>query len=164
MPNGIYIIITMPPPDFTDIDSLITLIDKYFEFINGEYHFENKPAKTAKENDAVAQKVWDREPEPPTFAGFAFFLGFSSLEEFDKYIEDGPFSETLKRGRLRIEASYEKKLHTQATTGTIFALKSMGWKERSENKQTGVPPPETIKIEIIESGPPPAETEKEVVL
>jgi len=164
MPNGVYIIFAMPPPDFTDIDSLIALIDKYFDFIDGEYHLENKPVKATKENDSVAQKVWDRDPEPPTFAGFAFFLGFSSLEEFDEYIENGIFAETLKRGRLRIEASYEKKLHTQATTGTIFALKSMGWKERSENKQTGIPPPGAVKIEIIESGPPPAETEKEVVL
>lgn len=164
MPNGIYIISAMPLPDFTDLDALTVRINTYFEFIEGEYHLENKPAKGAKENDIVVQKVWDRDPEPPTFAGFAFFLGFSSLEEFDEYIEQGAFAETLKRGRLRIEASYEKKLHTQATTGTIFALKSMGWKERTENKQTVIPQTEAIKIEIIESGPPPAESEKEVIL
>ena len=78
-------------------------------------------------------------------------------------METGRFAEVLKWGHLRIEASYEKKLHAQSATGAIFALKNMGWNERSDNKPAEEVP-KTVKVEIHESGPKPAESEKEVIL
>jgi len=108
--------------------------------------------------------VWDREPEPATFAGLTLYLGFNSRQEFDDYEQNGAYAHLLKRAKLRIEASYERKLHNQSSTGAIFALKSMGWNERTDTISTAELLPKTIQIEIIETGPAPAATEKEVVL
>jgi len=153
----------MFPSCFTDQHDLFLRIDAYFNFIEGEYHLESKPGKDTKDQAAPIQKIWDRDPEPATFTGLALFLGFNSIRAFDKYMANGDFAEVLKWAHLRIEASYEKKLHAQSATGAIFALKNMGWNERSEGKPAE-DFPKTIKVEIFESGPMPAETEKEVML
>jgi hypothetical protein len=153
----------MSQPDFTNAGKLAARIDAYFNFIEGEYHLEDKPGKETKDQPAPNIKVWDREPEPATFAGLALFLEFNSLQAFDDYIENGEFAAMLKLGRLRIEASYERKLHNQSATGAIFALKRMGWNDR-EDKQSGDQMPKTLKMVIYESGPAPAESEKEVIL
>jgi hypothetical protein len=136
-------------------------IDNYFKYIEGEYHLEKKPVK--KTTDAIEQKVWDRDQEPATIAGLAFFLGFNSRDEFDDYENKGKFATVIKRARLRVEAAYEKKLHYQSSTGAIFALKSLGWNEKAENEKPASLA-KTIKVKIIESGPQPASSEKEVIL
>src|SRR5437879_3824237 len=110
----------MYPSSFTDKGDLTTRINTYFNFIEGEYHLETKPGKETKDQPAPAQKVWDRDPEPATFAGLALSLGFNSIRAFEDYIENGDFAEVLKWAHLRIEASYEKKLHAQSATGAIF--------------------------------------------
>ncbi|ASU33152.1 terminase small subunit [Mucilaginibacter xinganensis] len=152
-------------PYFTDEAALLSKVDAYFNFIEGEYHLECKPGKEKehKELHSPSIKVWDRDPEPATFAGLALFLGFSSINALDDYTDTGEYPEALKWGRLRVEASYEKKLHAQSATGAIFALKAMGWSDRGEGK-SGAQGPKTIKVEVLESGPEPAESEKEVVL
>jgi len=65
---------------------------------------------------------------------------------------------------LRIEALYEKKLHTQYTSGAIFALKSMGWNERTDHKPADETANTLLKVEIIQSGPQLASSENGVVL
>jgi hypothetical protein len=153
----------MFPPCFTDQHDLALSIDAYFNFIEGEYHLEIKPGKETKEHAAPTQKVWDRDPEPATFTALALFLGFNSIRAFDEYMANGDFAEVLKWAHLRIEASYEKKLHAQSAAGAIFALKNLGWNERSEGKPAE-DEPKVIQVQILESGPKPAETEKEVML
>lgn len=149
---------------FTNKNALQELIQAYFKYIEGEYHLEKiPPKKPADPADLIDHKVWDREPEPATIAGLAFFLGFNSREDFDMYEANGKFAAVIKRARLLVEAGYEKKLHYQSSTGAIFALKSMGWNERTE-KTAGTENIKPIKIKIIESGPQPASTEKEVAL
>jgi hypothetical protein len=148
---------------FTNADNLTARIDAYFDFIEGEYHLENKPGKETKDQPAPTQKIWDRDPEPATFAGLALFLGFNSIQQFDDYNDTGEHAAALKWGRLRVEASYERKLHAQSAAGAIFALKYMGWGERTESKLGGQLP-KTIKVEVFESGPEPADSEKEVIL
>ena len=108
------------------------------------------------------QKVWDREPQPPTLSGLAFHLGFDSLHAFEAYEKNGRYAAVLQRARLKIESEYEKMLHQQPATGAIFALKSLGWLE----KQTNDTPISdlTIKIEIVDTGPTPATREQEVAL
>lgn len=154
----------MRQPLFFSADDLASRIEAYFSYVEGEYHLENKAGKESDEEGAAKKKIWDREPEPATFTGLAFFLGLNSRQEFDDYEEQGAFAPILKRGRLRVEAGYEKKLHHQSPAGAIFALKSMGWNEKAESKTTGSEVFKTLKIEIIETGPKPAENEKEVIL
>jgi hypothetical protein len=153
----------MFPPSFTDQHHLALRIDAYFNFIEGEYHLESKAGKETKDQAAPTQKIWDRDPEPATFAGLALFLGFNSIRAFDEYMANGDYAEVLKWAHLRIEALYEKKLHAQSAAGAIFALKNLSWNERNEGKPAE-DVPTTMKVEIHESGPKPAETEKEVVL
>ena len=154
----------MPKHSFTTSDELRSRIDAYFNYIEGEYHLENKSVTDSKAQASLKQKVWIREPEHATLAGLAIFLGFHSKQAFEKYEENGRFANILKQGRLRIEAAYEKKLHLQSSAGAIFALKSMGWNEKAENKAAGKAIFKSIKIEIIETGPKLAENEKEVIL
>jgi hypothetical protein len=154
----------MNNPYLVSESSLTNRINDYFTFIEGEYHLENKTGNESKDQPAPTKKIWDRDPEPATFAGFAVHLGFSSLQALDAYIEAGKYNETLKFGHLRVEASYERKLHAQSATGAIFALKNRGWNERSEVKQQTAEFPKTLPVEVLVTGPIPAQSEKEVVL
>src|SRR6185312_8475058 len=116
MPFGILFIMKKSEVSFRTAKDLATRIDKYFTYIEGEYHLDEKD-----------KPVWDREPDPATIAGLALFLGFNSIQGFITYEGSGRFANVLKKGRLRVEWIYEKKLHQQSSAGAIFMLKSMGW-------------------------------------
>lgn len=139
--------------------ALTESIGDYFKYIDGDYHLEEVPAKT-KDAPVTYQKVWDRDAEPPTLSGLAYYLGFNSRNEFAEYEQSGRYGEVLSRARLRVEAEYEKKLHYQSATGAIFALKAMGW-----NEKTDVFPllTDSIRIEIINAELQPAGSEKEAI-
>ncbi|MDP9080906.1 MAG: DNA-packaging protein [Bacteroidota bacterium] len=153
----------MSPPYFADSPHLVKCINSYFDYLDGEFHYEDKPGKVSADQPVPQRKVYDREPEPATLAGLALHLGFNSVQAFEDYVETGELSETLKWGRLRIEAYYEKKLHAQSSTGAIFVLKKMGWTDKYEPKPT-VATPTVMDIVVHNSGPLPAGNEKDVVL
>ena len=161
---GIFIIITMSLPIYSSAAALSGRIDAYFNYIGGEYHLDGKAGKEANGEHSAAKKVWDREPEPGTFTGLALFLGFNSRQEFEYYESHGLYAAALQRGRLHVEAGYEKKLHHQSPAGAIFALKSMGWNEKTEAKDDSHGVPNTLEVVVVESGPNPAETESQVIL
>jgi hypothetical protein len=138
-------------------------IAKYFSALQGEYHIEKVPAKNAKDKtELIDQKVWDRHPEPATLSGLALALGFVSITELETYERDGKFAQLIKKARLKVEAEYEKKLHYQSSTGAIFFLKNLGWNEKPDDFLKDLP--KTFKIEITDSGPKLASSEKEVLL
>lgn len=149
---------------FASANELDDLITQYFNWTAGEYHMEQSKEKTQKAKaEATEQKVYDREPEPATITGLALYLGFSSRKAFESYEAKGKFADHLKRARLRIMADYEKKLHVTSSAGAIFALKSMGWNEHSDNKPSDEAAT-VLKVEIIQSGPQLASSEQEVTL
>jgi len=137
-------------------------ITDYFKFVKGEFHLEPKVDKNGLEMPGVTQKVWDREPGQITVAGLALALGFKSLDDFDDYLINGEFAETLQWGKLHIIAEYEQKLHGPAAT--VFALKLMGLHEREPLKAQDNAENNKLIVQILESGPKPAATEKEVIL
>lgn len=148
-------------PAFLNTTHLAGKIDSYFDYIEGEYHLEQKLLK----DETVADiKVYYREPEPPTFSGYIYFLGFNSRMEFEQYDQNGEYAYLIARGQLRIEAIYEKKLHQQSPAGAIFALKSMGWNEKPEIKTATAVSPPSLTIEILNTGPKPVGAEKDVIL
>ncbi|RYZ94856.1 MAG: hypothetical protein EOP47_26995, partial [Sphingobacteriaceae bacterium] len=98
-----------------------------------------------------------------TLSGLILFLGFESRADFDSYEKNGAFAGTLKRGRLRIEAEYEKKLHFQSPTGAIFALKKLGWDDRT-NEEHITSTITTLKIEVVNTGFVPVSSENQVRL
>jgi hypothetical protein len=154
-----------PASDFICHSAMVKKVKTFFDLIKGEYHHEETVIENDKPHTSEpAKKIWDREPEPPTLTGLAFFLGFNSMEAFEDYERNGRFAPVLKRGRLRIEAWYEKKLHQQSPAGAVFALKNMGWNEKREDRTIGQHDFKSIKIEIIDAGPNLAGNEKEVTL
>lgn len=65
--------------------------------------------------------------EPLTVTGLALFLGFESRQSLYDYKKKNVYSYIIKRATLVIENGYEKNLHGDKNTGSIFALKNMGW-------------------------------------
>jgi hypothetical protein len=74
--------------------------------------------------------------EKPTITGMILFLGFCDRRSFYDYEKTSPFSHAVKRARLMIENHYEKLIQTQSNAGSIFALKNMGWVDKTEVEQT----------------------------
>jgi DNA-packaging protein gp3 len=146
----------MLQPSFKTARKLAEKADAYFSFIEGEYHIETVAGKD--------KKITDREAEPATLTGLALFLDFNSRQDFEDYEQNGEFGYLIKRSRLRVEALYERKLHQQSPSGAIFALRALGWKEKADDKTTTGNSLKSLKIEIVEIGPKPAESEKEVMM
>lgn len=128
--------------NFNDRVSLNRVIDEYFE----------RP-----------KNATDKSIEPVTLTGLAVYLGFNCKEEFEEYEQKKIYKDILTRARFRVMAYYESRLHHPSPTGAIFALKSMGWGDKVKAKKaTGKPT--SITVKVIETGPKPASTEKEVAL
>ncbi len=153
----------MPVSQFSSAKELSYLIEDYFSQTEGGLAGQSETEIKGNDKARQAQKK-SADPGPATIAGLALFLGFNSRQEFDDYENNGKYAAVLKRGRLRIEALYEKKLHQQSATGAIFALKNMGWNEKNENKPGQFAIFKTLKIKIVETGPKPAENERDVIL
>jgi len=66
--------------------------------------------------------------EKPTITGMTLFVGFCSRASWDDYDKREGFSYIVKRAKMTIENSYEMS----GGTFDIFALKNMGWKDKSE--------------------------------
>lgn len=95
--------------------------------------------ETAEELAKVADSYFaqsEQDGEPLTITGLALHLGFESRQSFYDYEERGQFSYTIKRARMRVENAYEKNLHGQNATGSIFALKNFGWVDKTNLDHT----------------------------
>jgi len=111
----------------------------YFEYIKGESH---KEQSTIFDKDGIPHEiitdVWDRLPEPGTITGLTLFLGFNSRSSLYNYENKIEFLDIIKNAMLRVENEYEKALRLDKTpTGSIFALKNMGWKDQSNVEHSG---------------------------
>lgn len=66
--------------------------------------------------------------EKATITGLALYIGFCSRSTVDEYAKKKEFSYIIKRAKLTVENSYEMS----GTTFDMFALKNMGWKDKTE--------------------------------
>jgi len=71
------------------------------------------------------------DKEKPTITGLTLYVGFCSRSSWDDYSDREGFSYIVKRAKLTVENSYEKS----GTTFDMFALKNMGWKDKTEVDQ-----------------------------
>lgn len=80
------------------------------------------------------------EVKVPTITGMAYFLGFASRQSVYDYEKKGAFAYIIKRARLLIEQGYEEMLQVGSgqSAGPIFALKNMGWTDKTEIAHGGV--------------------------
>ena len=110
------------PPFYSDPDELQKKIDTYFIACPDE-----------KEISVGLERI-----KIPVFTicGLAYHLGFESRQSFYAYEDKLEFSYIIKRARLRIEKNYEQNLQFNNPTGSIFALKNMDWKDKSEIDHT----------------------------
>lgn len=72
------------------------------------------------------------EKTKATITGLALFLGFESRQSIHDYKDNEVFSYVIKRAMLAVENSYE----TSGSAFDIFALKNMGWKDKTETDIT----------------------------
>jgi hypothetical protein len=131
---------------FKDINYLIDLIEDYFK-------------------QALSDpKSKDQTIGLPTITGLALHLGFNSKEDFDLYESRGKYKTLIKTARFRIMAYYEGRLHYPAPTGAMFALKCMGWQDKPKAITKAPRKVKSITVKLVETGPQPASSEKEVQL
>ncbi len=110
------------PPMYDNVKELEEKIHDYF----------NKGVKVRKVLIGKAPNQTTIKIEVPTITGLVIHLGFESRDAFYKYEKKVEFRYTVKRARLFIECEYEEQLQHGNVVGAIFALKNMGWKDKTE--------------------------------
>jgi len=114
------------PAKFETVEDLETMIMGYFNSLE------------KKDNEGVIYYL------PATVTGLALELGFCSKQSIYDYEKIEEFSYPIRKARLMVENGYEKSLFSKFSTGAIFGLKNMGWKDKSEVENT-------VKISKFES-------------
>lgn len=132
------------PPHYKTPEELETKIIEYFDYIQGEVNAEIETIVTP---EGIEKTNYDRQPEPPTSTGLALFLGFDSMQTLYNYRDKEDFSYAIRRALMIVENSYELSLRNGSPTGSIFALKNMGWKDKTEVEQTN-----TNKVQVFKIG------------
>ena len=144
-------------------------IDAKFTVIRGrkpKFDRKTQPKHRLQANTIIdsASKPVDEKNSPPTLSGLALFLGFESIDDLEAYETQGLYKLHIRRARLLITAAYEKKLYHTNSSGAIFALKGMGRKNENPAATANEKIQDTLKVEIIQTGPTPATCEKDVIL
>lgn len=86
---------------------------------------------SASEIETLCQAYFD-QPGKHTITGLTLFLGFESRSSLDVYCDKNEeFKYIIKRAKLAVENSYENS----GQAFDIFALKNMGWKDKTEVDQ-----------------------------
>lgn len=114
------------PPLYQTADELQLKIDQYF----------NEGVKKRKVQVGKGDFKKVIEIPVPTITGLCYYLGFESRQSFYDYEKRDGFSYTIKRARLFIEQEYEEELKLGNTVGAIFALKNMGWIDKTHTDIT----------------------------
>lgn len=93
-----------------------------------------RPIKyTADELQTKVNEYFETENRP-TIAGMAVFLEMDRQTLYN-YRERDEFFDILKTAVNKVEAKYEGRLiYENNPTGVIFALKNMGWKDKTESE------------------------------
>lgn len=114
------------PPHYKTPEELEAKIDEYF--VSG--------IPTRKVVVGPPNKRELVELEIPTITGLALYLGFESRQSFYDYGKREEFSYIIKRAQFFIEVRYEEMLQYGNSTGAIFALKNMGWRDNQHIDHT----------------------------
>jgi hypothetical protein len=101
--------------------------------------------KTPEEMQVAIDNYFE-SGEPIGISRLAYALGFESRQSLYDYEKSEQFSYTIKRAKLRVEMYYEDGLNGTSPTGSIFALKNMGWSDKQEINTTIQGGEEPIKV------------------
>lgn len=132
------------PPLYDNPETLQQKIDQYFD--NG--------VATRQVIIGKGENKQTLDVKVPTITGLCLFLGFESRQSFYDYEKRIEFSYTIKKARMRVEKEYEELLQWGNTTGAIFALKNLGWKDETfTDHTTGGEKIQPAKIEFYTTKP-----------
>jgi len=98
--------------------------------------------------DGLLDEEQEEYIKRPTMTGLALYLGFASRQSMYDYVKQEDFSYIITRAQQIIAMSYEEMLYTKTSAGAIFALKNMGWDDKTIITQTNIEPP---KIEFTDA-------------
>jgi hypothetical protein len=105
--------------------------------------FTGRPPMYESTDDMMAKiqeyftKCYKRGKFTPTISGMTFYLGFQSRASLDDYCnKSDEFAYIIHHAKRFIESCYENQLYTNASSGAVFALKNMGWKDKTETDIT----------------------------
>jgi hypothetical protein len=84
--------------------------------------------------------------QKPTITGLTLYLGFCDRKSFYEYEKSVGFTHTVKRARTMVEHHYEQLIQGHNNAGAIFALKNMGWVDKTEVEQTITEQKQVFKI------------------
>ena len=91
-----------------------------------------RPLKYTPDELQIAVDDYFATEQKPTIAGLAVHLDMDRQTLYN-YRERDEFFDILKRAVNKVEAKYEGRLiYENNPTGVIFALKNMGWKDKTE--------------------------------
>ncbi len=114
------------PPKFETPEQMEKKINEYFDYIRGEIR------RVEHQGTDKEKVIWKRKPERATITGLILYIGFCSKTAFYDYEKKEPFKVLIKRAKMTIEKVYEERLAGTNVTGSIFALKNLGWKDKQE--------------------------------
>jgi len=114
------------PRTVKTVEDLISLIDDYFK--NG---VRKKTVIIGKGDEQETVDI-----PMPTITGLCIHCGYESRQSFYDNEKIPEYSYIIKKARLFIESLYEESLIQGNTTGAIFALKNMGWIDKTEIAST----------------------------
>lgn len=86
---------------------------------------------------AKACEEYFKQDVKPTVTGLALFLTFADKTTLYEYRDRPEFTYPIKKALTRIEHYHEKGLTDNQVAGRIFALKNMGWKDKTEAEVYG---------------------------
>lgn len=114
------------PRIYHSVEQLEKVIDDYFLI----------DEKEVTETDCGPVAVIKKVPNPkPTVTGLALHLGFADKSSLYEYRDRPEFSYSIKRALTKIEMYHEENLGSNNVAGRIFALKNMGWRDKTEVDQ-----------------------------
>ena len=96
--------------------------------------------KTPEEFEAACDSYFAKcaaDETPLTITGLVLYLGFCERKSLYDYEAKPEFLHVVKKARMRVENGYELRLSGNSPTGSIFALKNMGWKDKTEQEMYG---------------------------
>ncbi|GAB3994629.1 hypothetical protein GCM10028807_32650 [Spirosoma daeguense] len=134
------------PAKYSTVEELESRIEEYFIYCEGQYEDQTNTVNKRRKNQEtgkmelvpveVSNRVCVRAPERPKITTLALFLGFESRQSLADYVKRESFSYPIKRALLIIESEYEDILPFAKGGGVIFALKNMGWEDKTEVNST----------------------------
>jgi hypothetical protein len=124
------------PPKYDSPEEFTDKVVSYFDWCQGEYDEQEITVEVDGVPVVKIGRIYTRNPEKLTVTGMALYLGFASRQSIYDYVTKEDFSYVIKRALMVIENKYESMLDSKSVTGAIFALKNMGWKDKTEVEQT----------------------------